>query len=47
VKVLRNHTDPTAGEQAVVESGLQAGEMVISEGQMRLMPGAQVRLLGS
>jgi hypothetical protein len=32
-------------EQAVVASGLQPGEMVISEGQMRLMPGAKVELL--
>ncbi|MBV9405866.1 MAG: efflux RND transporter periplasmic adaptor subunit [Acidobacteriaceae bacterium] len=45
VQVLRNYTPPKAGEQAVIGDGLQPGEMVISEGQMRLMPGAKVRLL--
>jgi multidrug efflux system membrane fusion protein len=47
VQVLRNYTAPSGGEQAVIASGLRSGEMVISEGQMRLMPGAHVRLLGS
>jgi multidrug efflux system membrane fusion protein len=32
-------------EQAIVSTGLQSGEMVISEGQMRLMPGAKVHVL--
>jgi multidrug efflux system membrane fusion protein len=32
-------------EVAVVSTGLQPGEMVISEGQMRLMPGAKVQVL--
>ena len=45
VNVLRNYKPPKSVEQAVVASGLQAGEMVISEGQMRLMPGAKVRVL--
>ncbi len=45
VNVLRNYTTPETGEQAIVGSGLQPGEMVISEGQMRLMPGAHVRVL--
>jgi multidrug efflux system membrane fusion protein len=45
VQVLRNYTAPKAGEQAVIGTGLQAGEMVISEGQMRLAPGMKVRLL--
>lgn len=35
----------TKAEEAVVGKGLNAGELVISEGQMRLMPGAKVRLL--
>jgi multidrug efflux system membrane fusion protein len=47
VQVLRTFAGTSAGEQAVIGSGLRPGEMVISEGQMRLMPGAHVRLLGS
>lgn len=46
VQVLRNYTAPKVGEQAVIGNGLQTGEMVISEGQMRLAPGVKVRLLG-
>lgn len=34
-------------EEAVVGKGLNAGDVVISEGQMRLMPGAKVHLLKS
>jgi multidrug efflux system membrane fusion protein len=46
VTVLRLYQGATgATEQAVVGTGLRAGEMVISEGQMRLAPGAKVRLL--
>ncbi len=45
VDVLRLFQGPKDLEQAVVGKGLSAGEMVISEGQMRLMPGAKVRLL--
>jgi hypothetical protein len=45
VNVLRNYKREKSVEQAVVASGLQPGEMVISEGQMRLMPGAKVELL--
>lgn len=33
------------GDNSVIASGLQSGEMVISEGQMRLAPGAKVRVL--
>lgn len=33
------------GDKSVIGSGLHSGEMVISEGQMRLAPGAKVRLL--
>jgi membrane fusion protein, multidrug efflux system len=40
VNVLR-----TWGDNSVVGSGLKAGEMVISEGQMRLAPGAKVQVL--
>lgn len=45
VDVLRNYTPAGQGDQAVIGSGLSAGEMVISEGQLRLAPGAHVRLL--
>jgi multidrug efflux system membrane fusion protein len=47
VQVLRNYTPPKAVEEAVIGSGLKAGEMVISEGQMRLAPGMKVRVLKS
>jgi len=47
VQVLRTYQAPQAGEQAVIGTGLQAGEMVISEGQMRLAPGMKVQLLKS
>jgi multidrug efflux system membrane fusion protein len=45
VDVSRLFTPRGQPEQAVISSGLQPGEMVISEGQMRLAPGAHVRLL--
>jgi multidrug efflux system membrane fusion protein len=46
VNVLRSYKAPKeAAEEAVIGSGLQPGEMVITEGQMRLMPGVKVRLL--
>jgi multidrug efflux system membrane fusion protein len=44
VQIARDYRTE-AGEQAVVGSGLHPGEMVISEGQMRLAPGSKVRLL--
>ena len=45
VQVDRNYTPPGGVEQAVITSGLQSGEKVVSEGQLRLAPGAHVRLL--
>lgn len=45
VTVLRNYQEPQKGEQAVIGDGLRSGEVVISEGQMSLTPGAKVRLL--
>jgi multidrug efflux system membrane fusion protein len=46
IQVLRNYQPPSpSNEQAVIGSGLEAGEMVISEGQMRLAPGMKVQLL--
>jgi multidrug efflux system membrane fusion protein len=47
VQVLRNYSPPKSLEQAVIGSGLKPGEMVISEGQMRLAPGMKVRVLKS
>ncbi len=47
VQVSRNYQAPKAGEEAVIAGGLEPGEMVISEGQMRLAPGVKVRLLKS
>jgi multidrug efflux system membrane fusion protein len=45
VTVLRLYQGNAGLEQAVVSDGLRPGEMVISEGQMRLAPGVKVRLL--
>lgn len=45
VQVLRNYTPPKAAEEAVIGTGLRAGELVISEGAMRLAPGMKVRVL--
>jgi multidrug efflux system membrane fusion protein len=45
VQVLRNYQPSPSNEQAVIGSGLAPGEMVISEGQMRLAPGMKVQLL--
>jgi multidrug efflux system membrane fusion protein len=45
VQVLRNYSPPKAVEEAVIGDGLRAGELVISEGAMRLAPGMKVRVL--
>jgi multidrug efflux system membrane fusion protein len=47
VKVLRIYTPAGDTEKAVIGEGLKQGESVISEGQLRLAPGAKVRLLAS
>jgi multidrug efflux system membrane fusion protein len=47
VEVLRNYTPPGQPEEAVIGSGLEPGQQVISEGQLRLAPGARVQLLPS
>jgi multidrug efflux system membrane fusion protein len=47
VDVLRIYKTPETEEQAVIGTGLKAGEMVVSDGQMRLMPGGKVSLLSS
>jgi multidrug efflux system membrane fusion protein len=45
VTVERTYKPADAAEEAVIGTGLKPGEMVISEGQMRLFPGGKVRLL--
>jgi multidrug efflux system membrane fusion protein len=45
VTVARLYKPADGAEQAVIGSGLQPGEMIVSEGQMRLFPGGKVRLL--
>lgn len=45
VSVLRLYQPPQQTEQAVIGSGLQPGQTIVTEGQMRLMPGAKVKLL--
>lgn len=47
IEVMRLYTMAGRGELAVVGSGLQAGDRVISEGQKRLTPGTKVRLLAA
>jgi multidrug efflux system membrane fusion protein len=45
VEVARIYKGTGTPEESVIGSGLKVGEQVISEGQMRLMPGAKVNLL--
>jgi multidrug efflux system membrane fusion protein len=45
VDVVRLYKSGDSPEESVIGSGVKPGEQVISEGQMRLMPGAKVRLL--
>ena len=45
VEVARIYKGASTPEESVIGSGLKVGEQVISEGQMRLMPGAKVNLL--
>jgi multidrug efflux system membrane fusion protein len=44
VNVLRNYQAPKSIDRAVIGSGVNAGEMVISEGQLRLAPGSKVQV---
>jgi membrane fusion protein, multidrug efflux system len=45
VDVERIYKPPQGAELSVLKDGLKPGEMVISEGQMRLMPGIKVKVL--
>ena len=45
VQVVRIYKGENLPEESVIGSGLKPGEQVISEGQMRLMPGGKVNVL--
>jgi membrane fusion protein, multidrug efflux system len=45
VTVTRTYRPPGGHEQAIIGSGIKAGDMVVSEGQLRLTAGASVALL--
>ena len=45
VDVLRNYKPAKAAEQAVIASGLQAGEMVVSKARCGFCQAAKVRML--
>jgi len=42
VNVLRTYRPPAGPEQAIVGSGIKPGDMVVTEGQLRLTPGATI-----
>jgi multidrug efflux system membrane fusion protein len=45
VDVARTYKPAQAPEQAVIATGLQVGDVVVTQGQMRLFPGGKVRML--
>jgi multidrug efflux system membrane fusion protein len=45
VTVLRTYKPEKGPEQAIVASGISPGDAIVSEGQLRLTPGARVALL--
>jgi multidrug efflux system membrane fusion protein len=47
VTVLRTYKPEKGLEQAVVGSGIRPGDTIVSEGQLRLTPGARVALLNA
>lgn len=47
VNVARTFKPAQGPEEAVISTGLQAGDVVVTQGQMRLFPGGKVRLLGN
>jgi multidrug efflux system membrane fusion protein len=47
VTVLRTYRPPTGAEQAIIGNGIKPGDMVVTEGQLRLTPGATVSLMNS
>lgn len=45
---IRNVTvGPSSGENVVIEKGVQAGDLIVTEGQLRLRPGIRVAVRGS
>ena len=47
VAVQRTYRPPTGAEQAIVGSGIKPGDMVVTEGQLRLTPGATIAMLNA
>ncbi len=45
VTVLRTYRPAAGPEQAIVGSGIKPGDMVVTEGQLRLTPGATIAML--
>jgi multidrug efflux system membrane fusion protein len=45
VTVLRSYKPENGPEQAVIGSGIHPGDMIVTEGQLRLTPGVRVSLL--
>ncbi len=47
VTVLRTYKPQSGPEQAIVGNGINPGDMIVSEGQLRLTDGARISLLGT
>ena len=47
VTVLRTYKPEKGPEQAIVDSGIRPGDTIVSEGQLRLTPGAHIALLNA
>jgi multidrug efflux system membrane fusion protein len=47
VAVQRTYRPPTGPEQAIVGGGIKPGDMVVTEGQLRLTPGATIAMLNA
>ena len=45
VTVLRTYQPENGPEQAIVASGINPGDTIVTEGQLRLTPGARISLL--
>jgi hypothetical protein len=43
--VLRTYKPPSGPELAVIGSGISPGDMIVTEGQLRLTPDARISLL--
>jgi multidrug efflux system membrane fusion protein len=47
IRVLRTYRPPNGLEQAIIGSGIKPGDMVVTEGQLRLTAGAGVSILST